>query len=95
MTRLTFVILTAALATTAIPAFAAERGQVLDRIEDRIDRREDRIDRQVDNGPLDRLEDRIDRRESRRDRRGIEGARIVDRHERRSWRRIWRARNDD
>ncbi|WP_159808189.1 hypothetical protein [Litoreibacter roseus] len=73
------------------PAFA-DNGGPLDRLEDRADRRENRIDRAVDNGPLDRLEDRVDRREDRRDRLGIKGSRAVDRHERRSIRRIRNAR---
>lgn len=86
-------ILLVAATVTVVPAVAsAENGaRVLDRIEDRIDRREDRIDRQVTHGPRDLIEDRIDRRENRLDRRGIEGPRFVDRWERRSWRRIWRA----
>lgn len=88
----TFVIATAALSVLMVlPASLAEAGprDRLDRLEDRIDRRESIIDRQTNNGPLDRLEDRVDRRESIRDRRGLEGPRWIDRHERRSWRRLW------
>ena len=79
-----------ALAVTANPesADAGPRDR-LDRLEDRIDRRENRIDRQTNNGPLDRLEDVVDRREDFRDRRGIDGPSRVDRHERRSWWRLW------
>lgn len=78
------------LAATAIPT-SAEAGprDRLDRIEDRIDRRESIIDRQTDNGPLDRLEDVVDRREDIRDRRGFDGPSRIDRHERRSWWRLW------
>ncbi|PTX56606.1 hypothetical protein C8N43_1266 [Litoreibacter ponti] len=79
MTRLSLFVIAAALTTAPIPLYAADRAQIADRVEDRIDRREDRIDRV----------------ESRRDRRGIEGARVVDRHERRSWRRIWRPGRQD
>ena len=80
----------AALATTAIPALAdAGPRDRLDRLEDRIDRRENVIDRQTDNGPLDRIEDLVDRVEDRRDRRGFDGPSRLDRHERRSWRRLW------
>ena len=78
------------LAATSIPT-GAEAGprDRLDRIEDRIDRRENRIDRQTDNGRLDRIEDVVDRREDRRDRMGVDGPSRIDRHERRSWWRIW------
>ncbi len=79
-------VLAAAAIPTGAEAGPAER---LDRIEDRIDRRENRIDRQTDNGPLDRVEDVVDRREDRRDRLGIDGPSPIDRHERRSWWRIW------
>ena len=82
---------TAALILSTLPA-AADRGgrfPVADRVEDRIDRRESLIDRQVTTGPLDLVEDRLDRIESRRDRRGLEGPRVIDRHERRSWWRLW------
>ncbi len=83
--------LIAALAATSIPA-AAEAGHVrdrLDRIEDRIDRRESYIDRQTNNGRWDRVEDVIDRREDWFDRHGIERHPIINRHERRSWYRLW------
>ncbi len=88
----TFLILGAlALTVTALPAAAhhGDRHPVLDRIEDRIDRRENRIDRRTDNGPLDRLEDRIDRAEDILDRNGVERPFWIDRHERRTWRRLW------
>lgn len=91
----TFVIVAAALSITAVAASSVEAGvrDRLDRIEDRIDRRENIIDRQTNNGPLDRLEDVIDRREDVRDRRGFDGPSRIDRHERRSWWRLWRANN--
>ena len=73
----------------ASESFAVTPGERLDRIEDRIDRRESRIDERVDLGPRDVIEDRIDRRESVRDRLAFEGSRRVDRHERRSWWRLW------
>lgn len=94
MKRTTTLLIIATMVALPGVSSADARSGVLDRVEDRIDRREDRIDRQTDNGPLDRFEDRVDRRESRRDRRGIEGPRFVDRWERRSWRRIWRANGD-
>ena len=73
-----------ALPFLAAPALAGP----LDRWEDRIDRRESYIDRQTNNGVLDRIEDVVDRRESVRDRRGFDGPSAIDRHERRSWRRL-------
>lgn len=88
--NVTALALTGILAATAIPT-GAEAGprERLDRIEDRIDRRENIVDRQTNNGPLDRLEDVVDRREDIRDRRGFDGPSRIDRHERRSWRRLW------
>ena len=84
-----FVATLIAVTPLASGSFAVTPGDRLDRIEDRIDRRESRIDERVDLGPRDVIEDRIDRRESVRDRLGIEGSRRVDRHERRSWWRLW------
>lgn len=87
MTRM--MITTAAIALgLAVTATQSPAGP-LDRLEDRIDRRESVLDRQVDNGLLDRIEDRIDRAESIADRRGYEFTPRIDRHERRSWRRLW------
>ncbi|NNE87872.1 MAG: hypothetical protein HKN27_07325 [Silicimonas sp.] len=89
MNLLTTTII-AAIATTAAPTLAeAGPRDRLDRIEDRIDRRENVIDRQTNNGPLDRIEDVADRIEDRRDRQGFDGPSRFDRHERRSWRRLW------
>ncbi len=92
-TRMKTLILTVtALSMIAtVPAAAADLTprERLDLLEDRIDRRENRIDRQTDNGWRDRLEDVVDRREDVRDRRGLDGPSRIDRHERRSWRRIW------
>ncbi len=84
------VLTTLPVAGTAQALMPLER---LDRIEDRIDRRESRIDRAVDLGPRDVIEDRIDAVESRRDRLGIDGPSRIDRHERRSWRRLWGQNN--
>ena len=88
--KILVLTLTGVLVATAIPT-GAEAGprERLDRIEDRIDRRESIIDRQTNNGPLDRLEDVVDRREDIRDRRGFDGPSRIDRHERRSWWRLW------
>lgn len=86
------IAVTAALIST-LPMTASAAGWTdrdrLDRIEDRIDRRESRIDEAYDHGPLDVIEDRLDRIESRRDRRGFDGPSRFDRHERRSWWRLW------
>ena len=87
------------LATTALsigltlPATAGDLTprERLDRLEDRIDRRENYIDRQTNNGWRDRLEDVVDRREDVLDRRGYDRPRRINRHERRSWWRIWGA----
>lgn len=88
--KIVTLTLAGALLATVLP-IAAEAGprDRLDRIEDRIDRRESIIDRQTDNGWRDRLEDVVDRREDVRDRRGFDGPSRIDRHERRSWRRLW------
>ncbi len=93
MNKAILILIAATATVTPLAAYADQRANVLDRIEDRIDRREDRIDRQTNNGPRDLIEDRIDRRESRRDRRGLDSPAVVNRWERRSWRRIWRANN--
>lgn len=85
------LVIAAVLGILALPAAAADftPREKLDRLEDRIDRRESFIDRQTDNGWRDRVEDVIDRREDYFDRRGYAGSRRVDRHERRSWWRLW------
>lgn len=95
MNIISILLIAATVSAAPIAVNAATRAEVLDQIEDRIDRREDRIDRQTNNGPRDLIEDRIDRRENRRDRAGLKSPRAIDRHERRSWRRIWRARAND
>ena len=84
------ITLIAALAATSIST-SVEAGprDRLDRIEDRIDRRENYIDRQTDNGRWDRIEDVVDRREDWLDRHGYERTPRINRHERRSWRRLW------
>ncbi|MEL7150899.1 MAG: hypothetical protein AAGK71_09205 [Pseudomonadota bacterium] len=91
MMHKTRVVMVAGLAVilTTGAALAVTPAERLDRIEDRIDARESRIDQRVDLGPRDVIEDRIDRRESIRDRRGFDGPSWIDRHERRSWRRVW------
>ena len=92
MKYLTVAILATATAvtlSTVVPATAEGGWKRWDRLEDRIDRRENRIDERVTFGPRDRLEDILDRAEDRLDRRGIEGQYWFDRHERRSWWRIW------
>lgn len=88
--KLMSITLIAALAATTIST-SAEAGprDRLDRLEDRIDRRENYIDRQTDNGRWDRIEDVVDRREDWLDRHGYERHPIMNRHERRSWRRLW------
>ncbi len=96
MNTLTIALAAALVSTVPMTASAAgwgDRADRLDRIEDRIDRRESRIDEAYDRGPRDVIEDRIDRIESVRDRRGYDGPSPFDRHERRSWRRIWRHGN--
>ncbi|MDJ0639466.1 MAG: hypothetical protein QNJ20_11570 [Paracoccaceae bacterium] len=94
----TFLVTTAVVMAltpaASIALTAEERAKRLDRIEDRIDRRESRIDEAVDHGPRDVIEDRLDRIESRRDRRSIDGPSRFDRHERRSWWRLWGARGE-
>ena len=88
----TLIIATTALGlAAALPAMASDLTprERLDRLEDRIDRRENIVDRRTNNGPRDRLEDIVDRREDIRDRRGFDGPSRFDRHERRSWRRLW------
>ena len=76
-------------ALSAVQAEAGPRAGFWDRVEDRIDRRENRVDERVDHGPRDVIEDRLDRIEDRRDRAGFDGPSRFDRHERRSWWRIW------
>ena len=84
----TMTIMSIAVAAPAVADELTVRER-LDLLEDRIDRRESIIDRRTDNGPLDRLEDIVDRREDFRDRRGLDGPSRIDRHERRSWWRLW------
>ncbi|MGI9389291.1 MAG: hypothetical protein ACR2O1_04465 [Boseongicola sp.] len=83
--------LIAVVAATSIPetADAGPRHDRLDRLEDRIDRRENYIDRQTNNGRWDRIEDVVDRREDWLDRHGFERTPRINRHERRSWWRLW------
>lgn len=87
------IAVTAMFCLTTLPMAqtvqAASPWSIWDRIEDRIDRRESILDERVDNGRRDVVEDRIDRVESRRDRADKSGSRLVNAHERRSWRRYW------
>ncbi len=87
MTRivLTTVAITLGVMVNLAPASAG----ALDRIEDRIDRRENIRDEAFDRGPIDVIEDKLDRIEDRRDRRGLARPSAIDRHERRSWTRLW------
>ncbi len=66
------------------------KGDRVDAVEDQIDRAENRIDQKVDRGPRDLAEDRLDALEDQADDRGIETYNAIDRHERRTWRRILR-----
>jgi hypothetical protein len=62
----------------------------LDQLEDRIDRVENAIDEGVDKGRWDVAEDRGDALEDQFDDAGYEVNNRIDRHERRTWRRILR-----
>jgi 3-hydroxyacyl-CoA dehydrogenase len=61
-----------------------------DNLEDRIDQAENAIDESVDRGWRDMAEDKVDAREDQADANGIEKYNAIDRHERRTWRRILR-----
>ena len=88
--RMKVIVLAAIVAMPALAAPAmAEDHPNLDRLEDRIDRRESRRDERVDLGPRDVIEDQVDRMESVLDRNGVEFTPRIDRHERRSWWRLW------
>ena len=78
----------AAVVMLASPVLA--QGGRVDRIEDRIDQAENAIDESVDNGWRDVAEDRVDAREDQADANGVEKYNAIDRHERRTWRRIVR-----
>lgn len=78
----------AAVVMLASPVLAKD-GRV-DRIEDRIDRAENAIDESVDKGWRDVAEDRVDAAEDKADDKDIEKYNAIDRHERRTWRRILR-----
>jgi hypothetical protein len=78
----------AAVVMLASPGLAKD-GKI-DRIEDRIDRAENAIDERVDRGRWDVVEDKVDTREDNADAKGIEKYNAIDRHERRTWRRILR-----
>jgi hypothetical protein len=67
----------------------AKDGRV-DKVEDRIDRAENQIDKAVDKGRWDVAEDNADVLEDKFDDQGYEIVNRIDRHERRSWRRILR-----
>jgi hypothetical protein len=72
----------------AAPALAKD-GRV-DAVEDRIDRAENTRDESVDRGRWDVAEDKADVLEDKFDDQGIEANNRIDRHERRTWRRILR-----
>ncbi|HEY6919745.1 MAG TPA: hypothetical protein VI412_10810 [Tabrizicola sp.] len=78
----------AAVVMLAAPVLA--QGGKVDRLEDRIDRAENAIDESVDRGWRDVAEDKIDAREDQADANGVERYNSIDRHERRTWRRILR-----
>jgi acyl-coenzyme A synthetase/AMP-(fatty) acid ligase len=78
----------AAVVMLASPVMAND-GRV-DNLEDRIDRAENAIDESVDRGWRDVAEDRVDAREDQADANGVEKYNAIDRHERRTWRRILR-----
>lgn len=78
----------AAVVMLASPVLAKD-GRV-DRVEDRIDRAENAIDESVDRGWRDVAEDKVDAREDHADAKGVEKYNAIDRHERRTWRRILR-----
>jgi hypothetical protein len=78
----------AAVVMLAAPVMAKD-GRV-DKIEDRIDRAENAIDESVDRGWRDVAEDKVDAREDQADANGVEKYNAIDRHERRTWRRILR-----
>jgi predicted molibdopterin-dependent oxidoreductase YjgC len=61
-----------------------------DKVEDRIDRAENVIDTAVDRGRWDVAEDKADALEDKFDDAGYEVNNPIDRHERRTWRRILR-----
>ena len=62
----------------------------IDLWEDKIDLAENAIDESTDNGWRDVAEDKVDAREDQADANGIEKYNAIDRHERRTWRRILR-----
>lgn len=78
----------AAVVMLAAPVWAKD-GRV-DNLEDRIDRAENAIDESVDRGWRDLAEDKVDVREDQADANGVEKYNAIDRHERRTWRRILR-----
>jgi hypothetical protein len=78
----------AAVVMLASPALAwSDR---VDAVEDRIDRAENARDEVMDRGRWDVAEDRADALEDQFDDQGYEISNRIDRHERRSWRRIVR-----
>ncbi|MES2543207.1 MAG: hypothetical protein V4720_15190 [Pseudomonadota bacterium] len=78
----------AAVVMLASPVMA--KGERVDAVEDRIDRAENVRDEAVDRGRLDLAEDRADTLEDQFDDQGYEISNRIDRHERRTWRRILR-----
>jgi hypothetical protein len=79
----------AAVVMLAAPVLAKD-GRV-DNLEDRIDHAENARDEAVDRGWRDVAEDKVDAREDQADANGVEKVNAIDRHERRTWRRILRS----
>lgn len=78
----------AAVVILASPVLA--QGGRVDRLEDKIDQAENAIDESVDKGWRDVAEDKVDSAEDKADANGVEKYNALDRHERRTWRRILR-----
>jgi hypothetical protein len=78
----------AAVVMLASPVVAKD-GRV-DKLEDRIDLAENAIDESTDHGWRDVAEDKVDAREDQADANGVDKYNAIDRHERRTWRRILR-----
>lgn len=81
-------VVMAAVVMLGSPAMA--KGERVDAVEDRIDRAENVRDEAVDKGRWDLAEDKADALEDKGDDAGHEISNRIDRHERRTWRRIVR-----
>lgn len=78
----------AAVVMLAAPVMA--KGERVDAVEDRIDRAENVRDEAVEKGRWDLAEDKADAIEDKFDEQDYEISNRIDRHERRTWRRILR-----